>query len=280
VSAARPDPALGIFETLLVVDGRPIELDAHLARLGASARELFGDAAEARTRGPTRALAEARAREVGPTPGRAREVGPAPGPHVSATDPAAGAGAPSPALGRLRLTMAPDDRGGLDISAAAAAVDPALVFPTPEAVPRLVPVTVAGGLGLHKWADRRALEAAAAEAGAGAAGGGRVLTLIVDEDGAVLEAERANVFAVIDGVLVTPPADGRILPGVTRTRVMEVAKEIGVEAREAGFSLDELDAADEAFLTGSVRCIESLRTPTPSSATARLAAELRRRWLG
>ncbi|MEX2413240.1 MAG: aminotransferase class IV, partial [Thermoleophilaceae bacterium] len=60
MSAPRPDPALGIFETLLVVDGEPIALDAHLARMSASARQLFGDAAEARTRGPARALAEAR----------------------------------------------------------------------------------------------------------------------------------------------------------------------------------------------------------------------------
>lgn len=228
-----------------MVDGRPIELDAHLARLSASARELFGDAAEARTRGPIRALAEARASGL--------------------------------ALGRLRLTMAPDDRGGLDVSAAVAEVDPALVFPAPAAAPRLVPVTVAGGLGLHKWADRRALEAAAAAAGARQ--GGSALPVIVDEDGAVLEAERANVFAVIDGALVTPPADGRILPGVTRARVMEVAEAIGVEAREASFSLDELDSADEAFLTGSVRGIEPLRTGAQPSVTARLAAALRARWL-
>jgi hypothetical protein len=38
----RPDPALGVFETLLIVAGRPLELEGHLARLDASLRALFG----------------------------------------------------------------------------------------------------------------------------------------------------------------------------------------------------------------------------------------------
>jgi branched-subunit amino acid aminotransferase/4-amino-4-deoxychorismate lyase len=39
----RPDPQQGVFETLLVLNGRPIELDAHLARLEASLKALFPD---------------------------------------------------------------------------------------------------------------------------------------------------------------------------------------------------------------------------------------------
>ena len=38
----RPDPALGVFDTMLVVDGEPQRLDAHLARLAASVSELYG----------------------------------------------------------------------------------------------------------------------------------------------------------------------------------------------------------------------------------------------
>ena len=40
----RPDPALGVFDTMLVVDGEPQRLDAHLARLAASLSELYGRA--------------------------------------------------------------------------------------------------------------------------------------------------------------------------------------------------------------------------------------------
>jgi para-aminobenzoate synthetase/4-amino-4-deoxychorismate lyase len=40
----RPDPALGVFETLLVVEGEPQRLDAHLARLARSLDELYGRA--------------------------------------------------------------------------------------------------------------------------------------------------------------------------------------------------------------------------------------------
>jgi para-aminobenzoate synthetase/4-amino-4-deoxychorismate lyase len=238
----RPDPARGVFETLLVADGRPVELDAHLARLTASVRELFGPATMARVQGPARALAQARAEGL--------------------------------ELARLRLTLAPDARGALDLSALPTAIDPAILFPPPERGAKLAAVTVAGGLGSHKWADRRLLDrAAAALDGA--------LPLIVDSDGSLLEAERANVFAVRDGVLVTPPADGRILAGVARARVIEIAAELAIELREQPLTLGELDGADEAFLTGSLRGVEPLRGDGPGGAvTARIAAALRERWLG
>jgi para-aminobenzoate synthetase/4-amino-4-deoxychorismate lyase len=38
---ARPDPAAGVFETILIADGAPVALDAHLARLEAAARDLY-----------------------------------------------------------------------------------------------------------------------------------------------------------------------------------------------------------------------------------------------
>jgi plasmid stability protein len=43
-SPASPDPARGLFETLLVADGRAVRAAAHLDRLEASAREVFGQA--------------------------------------------------------------------------------------------------------------------------------------------------------------------------------------------------------------------------------------------
>jgi para-aminobenzoate synthetase/4-amino-4-deoxychorismate lyase len=85
--------------------------------------------------------------------------------------------------------------------------------------------------------------------------------------------------------VVTPPADGRLLPGVTRAQAIEVARALGLEVREEPVSLDELARADEVFLTGAVRGVEPVRRCTglaewdSGEVTGRVAAELRRVWL-
>jgi para-aminobenzoate synthetase/4-amino-4-deoxychorismate lyase len=249
----RPDPARGVFETLLVVDGRPVELNAHLDRLALSVRELFGAPTVARVVGPARVLAETRARETT-------------------------ADGASPTLARLRLTVAPDGHGKLDLSAATAHVDGASVFPGPDGGPALAPITVAGGLGDHKWADRRLLGQATEQLGG-------ALPLIVDADGSVLEAERANLFLASNGTLATPPTDGRILPGVGRARVLEIARELELEVDERPVAVADLHEADEVFLTGSVRGVEPVGAVagTARSAggplTTRIATALGQRWL-
>lgn len=53
----RPDPTLGVFETLLVVDGEARRLDAHLARLAGSLTELYGRALPAGLEARAHALA-------------------------------------------------------------------------------------------------------------------------------------------------------------------------------------------------------------------------------
>jgi para-aminobenzoate synthetase / 4-amino-4-deoxychorismate lyase len=135
-----------------------------------------------------------------------------------------------------------------------------------------------GGLGAHKWADRSLLDAAQAGLPADS------LLLIVDTDGAVLEASRANLFAVRNGSLFTPPLDGRILPGITRMRVLEIAESIDIELREEPLTRSDLLAADEVFLTGSVRGIECVRDVDGAplsgggAVTDRLAGELWQVW--
>jgi branched-subunit amino acid aminotransferase/4-amino-4-deoxychorismate lyase len=138
-------------------------------------------------------------------------------------------------------------------------------------------MVVEGGIGAHKWADRSLLAAAEAELAP------RV-PLLRDGDGTVLEASRGNVFAVCDGVLVTPAADGRILPGVTRRRVLELATGLGLRVREEALPFERLAEAAEVFLTGAVRGIEPVRgcdgvfAGSAPRVTPRLAAALRRRW--
>jgi branched-chain amino acid aminotransferase len=77
--------------------------------------------------------------------------------------------------------------------------------------------------------------------------------LFVAPDGSVVEAATSNVFSVTNGVLTTPPEEAGLLPGITREVVIERAMKEGLDVREATLSLGDLLAADEAFLTGSVK---------------------------
>jgi D-alanine transaminase len=70
-------------------------------------------------------------------------------------------------------------------------------------------------------------------------------------DGMVLESTASNLFIVVKGVLKTAPVTNYILPGITRATVLELAPGVGVPVREEPFSVDELMAADEVFLSGT-----------------------------
>ncbi len=61
----------------------------------------------------------------------------------------------------------------------------------------------------------------------------------LDEQGHVLEGCATNIFAVIDGVLVTHPLDNQVLGGITRSMAMEVAKDAGIAVQERAWKLDE-----------------------------------------
>ena len=72
-------------------------------------------------------------------------------------------------------------------------------------------------------------------------------------DGLVIEATASNVFAVLDGVLVTPPIDPGMLTGVTRGLVLELADRDGIETREAALPAARLTGASEIWVTSSTR---------------------------
>jgi para-aminobenzoate synthetase/4-amino-4-deoxychorismate lyase len=239
-----PDPARGIFETMLVSGGRPVGLDAHLERMRGSLRAVFG-----------------------------AEL-----PPDLADD--AAAAARDLELGRMRIDVVPAADGALRHEVRATAIDPAIFFPTRDAGADLIPVHPPAWDGAHKWADRDWLESLEARLGEDDA------PLILAPDDEVLEAGRANVFAVIDGALATPPVDARILPGTARAAVLDLAAELGVEAAERRLTLADLEGAEDVFLTSSVRGIRPARTlagvevsPT-TDITERLSAALRARWLG
>jgi para-aminobenzoate synthetase/4-amino-4-deoxychorismate lyase len=187
----RPDPGLGIYETMLVRDGDLPGLRLHLDRIRTSARELYGI-------------------EPGDDlPGLLLERA-------------------SGHSGRLRVTLARDGT---------TTVETGPLGPDPE--PKLAPYLLPGGLGRHKWADRRLLDALAEDAQG-------ALPLLLDADGSVLETARTNVLIEEDGRLIGPPTDGRALPGIGRR---------SLTYWEEPIDLGRLLAADSVILTSALRVV-------------------------
>ena len=76
---------------------------------------------------------------------------------------------------------------------------------------------------------------------------------ILVRDGEVTEGAASNVFIVRNGVIKTPPKSARLLPGVTRDLVVELAQKQGLLCEESNFSRPELQAADEIWMTSSTK---------------------------
>jgi D-alanine transaminase len=74
---------------------------------------------------------------------------------------------------------------------------------------------------------------------------------VLVKDGEVTEATSANIFAVIDGVIVTPPKTTSLLHGITRDVVVELAREHGLPIEERSLLPTELASADEVFISSS-----------------------------
>jgi branched-chain amino acid aminotransferase len=72
--------------------------------------------------------------------------------------------------------------------------------------------------------------------------------LLVTPHGRVLEGPTSSFFWVRDGAIHTPPLDEHILDSITRARVMRA-----IEVREAPCTMDDVRAAEEAFLASTVR---------------------------
>jgi branched-chain amino acid aminotransferase len=75
--------------------------------------------------------------------------------------------------------------------------------------------------------------------------------LLLNAAGAIAETSVANIFAVRDGDLLTPPAIDGALEGITRATVLELAAALEIPARTQSLGRFDLFAADEVFLTGS-----------------------------
>jgi branched-chain amino acid aminotransferase len=79
------------------------------------------------------------------------------------------------------------------------------------------------------------------------------LFVSLDADPVWLEGVTFNIFAIRNGTLYTPPLDGRILVGVTRRVVIELAQKIGYPCHERPIFRSETPTFDEVFITSSTR---------------------------
>jgi len=79
---------------------------------------------------------------------------------------------------------------------------------------------------------------------------------MVDGQGCITEGASSNAWIVTrDGVLVTRPLDTGILPGITRSVVMDEVKALGIKVEERAFTVAEAYAAREAFVTSASQIV-------------------------
>jgi branched-chain amino acid aminotransferase len=212
----------GVFEVFRTWDGLAVDLDAHLARLFASAAAL-GIKSTTKER-----VAETVVRTLansGPGEHRIRVV--------LTRGPGALLARPE-TLGPGRSIVIVEPLPAQPAELSLAVVD----YPLPRRV----------GHG-HKtlaYLDHILARELAANAGADEA-------VRLGADGDVAECATSNLFVVAGGAVATPPVDVGILPGVTRARVLAACGELGITAHERRIALDELRGADEIFITSALR---------------------------
>jgi branched-subunit amino acid aminotransferase/4-amino-4-deoxychorismate lyase len=208
-----------VFETIRVYGGHPFRLDAHLDRLGISAARIGLPPVDAD--GLALAVEEALAAGGEPdavlrllwTPGREGEEEP---------------------TGLALVSTLPSGHEELRARGLRLAVVP------------WAPGPLIAGTKSTSYAENIAAQDEAGRRGADDA-------LFVSPGGVVLEGPTSNVWWREERRLLTPSLELPILAGVTRATLVELASDVGYGVEEGSFPLHRLLAADEAFLTSSIR---------------------------
>jgi len=221
----------GLFETLLVDRGAPINLAAHLDRL---ARGCAVIGLPAPPIDQVKAAIAAAVAGQGLDHSRAAvRVTWSAGPGGRGLD------RPSPLRPRLSCAAAP--------------------APTSASPASVVTVSVRRNEGspLSRLKSLSYLDNVLARREAQAAGADEALML--NNRGEIACAGAANLFWIEGGVLFTPALDCGVLDGTVRARVLERARGLGIEAREVRVGLERLDAAEGLFLTNSLIGLRPVR---------------------
>lgn len=95
---------------------------------------------------------------------------------------------------------------------------------------------------------QRALKAGADEA------------VMLNTRGLLCEGATSNIFLVKEGELLTPALESGCLPGVARNTVIELCGQLGIAVQQCALTLDDLQTAEEAFLTSSLREVQPIES--------------------
>lgn len=243
---------LGLFETLLGMDGRPVFRERHLARLAAGCarfgwvppQQQFANLPEVMER-----LLQLAGFAAGPA--------------------------------RLRLTVTAGTGTLTDIASGADRLVWLSASPVTETPARLE-------LGFASWTrnERGAMAGLKCAAYAEnllaldeARRGGFDESLFFNTAGELCEAATGNIFIVKDGLVATPPLESGCLAGITREVLLELATRDGLACAEVLMRRADLDSADEVFVTSATRGpVAVVRVGDRLLGPPRLVPRLRRLW--
>lgn len=109
--------------------------------------------------------------------------------------------------------------------------------------------------------------------------------IFVGSDGVVREGTSSNVFICKGDRLATHPLTPNILPGITRTVLIDICREEGIAVDESFFDRQALLAADEVFLSGTVTEVlpvveidgQAIGNGSPGTMSKQLLVQLKER---
>jgi 4-amino-4-deoxychorismate lyase len=228
----------GIFETVLVVEGKPRELDLHLNRLARSASLL-------ELPPPDRAVWEARVRQVidgwswADSPEMALKLV-----YTRGID----GGDGTPTGFALGLEIAQKVRDQRRDGVAAVILERGFDSGLAERAPWLLLGAKSLSYAVNMAAGREAARRGADE------------VIFSAADGVVLEGPTSNLILAKGRTLRTPPPNIGILPGTTQAGLFRAAERAGWSVKIESIGLDELTDADGLFLASSVRKVTRVHT--------------------
>jgi 4-amino-4-deoxychorismate lyase len=242
----------GVFETILVVDGKPRELGPHLDRLTRSAAMMDLPA-------PDRAAWERACQTVLDNWTGSAE-------HVLKLVMTRGVegGDGTPTEFALGMEIAPTVLRQRAEGIAAVTLNRGFSPDVAEQAPWLLLGAKSLSYAVNMAAVREAARRGADD------------VVFLAADGSVLEGPTSTVVAVREGVLRTPPSTLGILPGTTQYALFRAAERAGRVVKVEPLTVADLYAADGVFLCSSVRTVTRLHTldGTPLTNSAQLHAEM------
>ncbi len=75
--------------------------------------------------------------------------------------------------------------------------------------------------------------------------------ILIDADGFMTEGTHSTIFGIKDGTIIAAPESPKVLPGITKKQVFELARDNGIPLIEKWIKGEEIHSLDEIFLAGT-----------------------------